>query len=216
MAISVKNVAKMLNLETIKACRYHEMHGGMLRFLRREACRAPNSAELVAYNSLPFDRTWCHKTIKAHSIQRYETICDEPVILFNVSLPPIRLLRTNSHAEPKPIRCTTPCQVTTEKCGNGDCLPDVTNWIVEGTDLKITYSMLATSQNENLKVDFKVSDKYLATRSFQSDIPLSYFDWRKYGKPTPPVKFDEANGTSCFKSQECRALRGDLWANITA
>lgn len=90
VASSVKNVTMLLHAgEKIRACRYHEMHGGKLRVLHRDACQAPKSAEVVVYNSLPFDRTWCNKTIKAHSIQRYKTICDEPVKLFNVPLPPI-------------------------------------------------------------------------------------------------------------------------------
>jgi hypothetical protein len=221
VATSVKNIQMLLHGERIKSCRYHEMHGGKLRVLHRDACRAPNSAEIVAYNSLPFNRTWCGKTIKAHSLQRYETVCDGPVQLFIAQgrrTPPIRLLRTGSNAQPKPVHCTTPCHVATEECDDeGDCLPDISNWIVEDTELKFTYSMLTPSQNGNLEVDLKDSAKHLATRSFQSDIPLSYFDWTKYGKPTLPVEFDDAKGTSFFKSQGCKGvIRGDVWVNVTA
>ena len=215
---SMDEVTKLTLNEKFIPCQYHEIHHGTLRVLRHEACQFPYATNIVAYNSMPFDRKWCKKTIKAHSIQHYDKICQEPVLLFNVQtpqangkrMPPIRLLRKKSGAKQERVDCDLPCVATIDTCDAGEgevCLPGVSNWIVEDTDMTFTYSMMTATRNRNLVVDPKAyrQGKHLATRSFQSEIPLSYFSWEKYGTPMPAVDYDEAvNGKSFFKSKLCK------------
>ena len=180
---------------------------------------------------MPFERTWCGKSIQPHSIQSYNEVCDDPVSLWNVKmpqanvrgLPKIKLLRKGLDVKPKQIDCNLPCLATVDTCESGegeDCLPEVSEWTVDGTNMTFTYSMLTPSQNGNLLVDPKAyrNGKHFATRSFESEIPLSYFSWEKYGTPTPPVDYDAAEkATSFFKSKHCiGAIRADVWANFTA
>jgi hypothetical protein len=232
VANSLEKVSKMVPGESLTPCQYHEMQGDVVRILSRKECRYPTERSIVAYNSMPFERKWCGKTIPPYSIQRYSDLCEEFPSLFNVripqpmarGLPPIKLLRTGSNAKPELINCDMPCLATVDTCNEGKgevCLPASSQWTVEDTDMTFTYSMLTTGQNGNLMVDPKASrqnGKHLATRSFQSEVPLSYFTWEKYGTPTPPVDFDNTtHSTTFFKSKQCKGtIRGDVWANFTA
>jgi hypothetical protein len=234
VAESMKQVVSQLSSgETVTPCRYHDMHKGTVRVLQNETCRrrTPLSGEIVAYNSMPFERTWCGKTIPPHSIQRYETLCQEPASLYNIQMPPVNgrgvplptLKRVGSNAELKALSdCNIPCLATMDTCQDGTgeaCLPESSNWIVDDA-MKFTFSKQTTAQNGNVRVDPKASrnNQYFATRSFSSEIPLSYFSWQTYGRTTPAVDYNNTTkATSFFKSNPCNgSIRGDVWANYTS
>lgn len=229
---SLDIVSKLVPDKEVTPCQYHEMHEDVVDILN--SCNAPIIAgDIVAYNSLPFERTWCGKTIAPHSIQIYSEICEEPATIYkNVrvpqlntrdDLPPINLTRNGSNATQGLVDCDIPCYATMDTCKDGKgevCLLPSSNWIVEDTEMTFTHSMLTPSQNGNLAIDPKAyrNGKHLATRSFQSEVPLSYFTWEKYGRSTPAVDFNEADkSTSFFKGNRCKgAIRADVWANFTS
>ena len=188
---------------------------------------AAAGGEIVAYNTQSFDRMWCGNAIKPHSIHRFQPqdVCEDPVYLFHEKLPPfhgrkmppITLRLADSKAKSEPVRCNIGCRVAMDnKChkpDKADCLTgSINKFTVDETDLAIIYSTLTPWEEETLVMDRK--GKYLATRSFQSDVPLSYFSWSKYGIPTPPVDYAFAEkSVSFFKSDLCKGvIRADLWA----
>jgi hypothetical protein len=198
---------------------------------------------LIAYNTLPFPRLWCGKTIDAHSIQHYfkKEICDEydpvRVLLQNDKLlgitrfdlrkmPPIVFQRNASDAKIEAVKdCDVPCKFTMDTCDGPDetklrghpCLPGISDWTVLGTDFRFKYSMLDPRDAPELYISRKAyrDHQYYATRSFNSEIPLSSFDWEKYGEITPKNDFKKGGqkGLCFIHLQPCTGeIRPGVWA----
>lgn len=171
---------------------------------------------LIVFNSLPFARTFCGRTVEPNKVQHFSRLCDaaytEPNrILLTESdkqlgvlrkdlrnLPPIVFERQDSYGSIEAVQdCDVPCKFSMDTCMDDNdndlkgeaCLPEISEWTVQGTDWKFRYSML---DPRLAPVSIGISRKgyrehqFYATRSFQSEIPLSTFDWDRYGEMNTP------------------------------
>lgn len=229
--------------QTIKSCQYYhadEVSGSSIRVI--ESCLSPEKSAnkykgLIAYNSQSFPRIWCGKTIDARHVQHYHKheVCNETARILLESdrllgssradlkrLPPVVFIRNNSDAKIESVQdCDVPCKFTMDTCGDKKkgttCLPAVADFTVEDTDFKFKYSMMDPRDAPEVNIMRKGyrDHQFYATRSFASEIPLSNFDWDKYGEITS--KNDFKNGGEkgiCFVHVEpCTGeIRPGVWA----
>ncbi|CAB9523761.1 hypothetical protein SEMRO_1452_G273960.1 [Seminavis robusta] len=111
-----------------------------------------------------------------------------------MKLPPIVMQRKDSYGSLETVKdCNVPCKVSMDTCAIADndnakgevCLPDISDWTVEGTDFHFRYSWLDPRLNpQEVAISRKAyrENYFYVTRSFQSEIPLSAFDWDRYGE----------------------------------
>jgi len=204
------------------------------------------SQGIVAYNPLSYPRTWCGKTIKPNSVQHYQKWCNgtEPsrVLLSDsdrlLGSPPSRkdlkalptmVFRRNG-SDVTTVQnvqdCDVGCKFTMDVCQDAEartlkgerCLPSVSDWTVDGTDFKFKYSMLDPRDEPSVAISRKAYREHLfyATRSFQSEIPLSTFDWDLYGLVTPKNDFVKAaeHGMCFIRLEPCSGeVRPQTWIN---
>ena len=216
---------------TLECCYYYSKETQQLRL--KEWCfdvGRKGYSGIIAYNPLPFERTWCGKTIKPNSVQHFSKTCNnaytEPARLllsdFDMTLgtqrkdfkklPPIVFQRKDSYGSVEEVQdCDVPCRFTMDTCMDENdndikgptCLPDISDWTVQGTDFKFRYSMMDPRLNPtSIGISRKGyrDNQFYATRSFQSEIPLTTFDWEHYGEMnTPKNDFETAGGKGiCF------------------
>jgi Glycosyltransferase family 10 (fucosyltransferase) C-term len=229
-------------------CHYYSDGPNGPRIRLNELCfQKHNKDGIVIYNSQPFPRIWCGKTILPHKIVHMKVLCenaytepprlllesDKPLDIIRrnfMKLPPIVFHRVDSYASVEAVTdCDVPCKFTMDTCqddkgldAKGEaCLPDISDWTVEGTDFKFRYSML---DPRNAPTAIGISRKgyrenqYYATRSFQSEIPLSTFDWDRYGEMqnAPRSNFQRSGKRGvCFMHLEpCQGeIRPGTWAS---
>ena len=228
--------------QIIKPCQYFHPTDGSLRFM--ESCfntEQGNHNGLIAYNAQSFTRIWCGKTIKPGAVQHShkKEVCNETARVLLESdkmlgiertdlkhLPPVVFRREGSTAKLESVQdCDVPCQFTMDTCVEPDgkkqkgpaCLPDVSDWTVEGTDFRFKYSMMDVRDAPQINIMRKGyrHHQFYATRSFSAEIPLSSFDWEKYGENTPANDFKKAGkkGLCFIHIEPCSGeIRPDVWA----
>ena len=240
--------AKMVKQDAvIESCQYYDKDTGLIRI--KSECgptgrKKPNNG-IVAYNSQPFVRTWCGKSIKPYSIQHFPADhCNltEPVRLLVTDsdaplgamrkdlkkLPPVVVKRTGSDAKVEFVQdCDVNCRFTMDTCNDAygkaqkgpGCLPDVSDWTVEGTDFTFKYSMMDPRDVPEVGISRKGyrEHQFYATPSFQSEIPLSAFDWDRYeGLASPKNDFQKAGdkGICMIRLEPCSGeVRPTVWVN---
>lgn len=215
----------------LKSCYYYSKETQQLRLM--EWCfnvGRQHYKGLIVYNPKPFPRTWCGKLIEPNGIQHFAKLCphaytEPPRLLLSESdkvlgilrkdfrnLPPIVFERKDSYGSIEEVQdCDVPCKFSMDTCMDENdkdikgaaCLPEISDFTVQGTDFKFRYSMLdprlAPTQIGISRKGYR-ENQFYATRSFQSEIPLSTFDWGKYGEMnTPKNDFHKAGQKGiCF------------------
>jgi Glycosyltransferase family 10 (fucosyltransferase) C-term len=221
-------------------CHYYSDGPNGPKMRLNELCFAKNKQGILVYNSQPYPRIWCGKTVPPHQIVHMKVVCEHaytepPRVLLEsdrlldmtrrdiMKLPPIVFHRVDSYATAEAVTdCDVPCKVSMDTCQDDQgrdakgevCLPDISDWTVEGTDFKFRYSML---DPRNAPTTVGISRKgyrenqYYATRSFQSEIPLSTFDWDRYGemKNAPRSNF-ERSGKKGLLFMHLEPCRGEI------
>ena len=76
---------------------------------------------------------------------------------------------------------------------------------IEGTPFTFTYSMEGEAYYEELHVDPMAyrDNRYYATTSFKSDVPLPYYSWAEYNISQPAVEYDKAIQGASFLAGNC-------------
>lgn len=212
-------IASRLTNRTLKPCLSQDK--------RLDAkCRAGSGADVVLYNPLDIERHWCGKKIGPNSAELIQleanADCNHsttrlfdfmpglPPIAADDGIPPIILeLHRHPRAQSKLAKksrmnqrkCDVPCFVE-----EGGSYIKIFN--VAGTSWEITYSMEGTQYHEKLRIDpdGHKEDKYWATTSFKSEVPLPYFSWKGYDMKSPPVAFENAIKGATFIANNCDSL----------
>jgi len=200
--------------KVLHSCQYYSPDTGQILFDKEcFEKRRKNNRGLIVYNSQPFTRTWCGKPFPPQTIKNFDKLTCNETEIPRVLLPSYdKLLQAGMRKDIKklappvfkregapetakvgPVQdCDVPCMFTMDTCQDSagaaqkgeSCLPDVSDWTVEGTDFKFRYSMKDPRDAADIAISRKAyrEHQYYATRSFQSEIPLSYFDWDRYGE----------------------------------
>lgn len=232
----------------IKSCQYYEEGTGLLRVNQEclDGERKPNHG-IVAYNSQPFARSWCGSMIEPYGVKHFDKWCDtmEPVrlllpypdvpLLANrrdlKKLPPIVFQRTGADSSTSKVEnvqdCDVPCKFTMDTCKDANtgeeqkgpaCLPELSDWTVDGTDFKFKYSMMDQRDIPEVGISRKGyrEHQYYATPSFQSEIPLTTFDWDLYGDMSPKTDFEKSGkrGVCFIHGDPCSGeIRPTAWVD---
>ena len=176
-------------------CQQHLFHHGVVN----DSDHKESSIALYAYNPLNIPRYWCEYEIKPLSAIEVVTNgsleCDEPVRIFsmNHNSPPVSgngmqpiIFRRDDAVDSKldDVQCDIPCQFTMDNCkineGSKTCLPpNLSAWKVDGTPFQFLVSDNPPSQRDGTSTDRQAfrQHRYFSTRSLESEIPLSAFDW---------------------------------------
>ena len=215
-------VAKKVNASKATSCRRYGNHGDqkVLGNKCRRQLQTLDSRQqtLVLYNPVNYERAWCaikvppKGTIRITNSDDTES-CTEPPRLFEwkptvvgAGMPEIHvgagMLYSSDFPDPgSRFKCDIPCR----KSGyEGDVLKI---YKVKGTDWKIIYSMESSQHYPELMSDESAwrNDKYFATTSFRSEIPLPYFSWAEYNITTPAIQYDGAIRGASFVARNCES-----------
>ena len=238
---SANMVAKLLGLDhSIESCQKYGDDGRILtqaRCMHADEQNSDNDAsiEWYVYNKLDFVRTWGGYEIPPFSAIKIDKVIShqQPVRIFpqnsppisGKGMPPIIFRRDDAHnSDVENINCDIPCLFTMDTCQNGKgqaCLPQVSSWKVDGTPFHFVFSDSAPSQNDKTAVDRKAHrhHNYFATRSLESEIPLSAFDWHDElfaVDPVYPKSIDQVFSKIVFVKtrQQCEVgpVRAEVWA----
>lgn len=203
-----KQVAWLTQADDLKSCLYYSGESqGKIRPLFDSDCL---DGELVAYNSQPFERTWCGKRIGPKSEERFSKPCKEPVHLFPVDNPPASadgmppiVIRSSSDSKGvlEHVQCNIPCKQEKNMQGSQRS--------IEGTTWTITSTMDDPWSNGNAKIERTAyrKDQYYSTTSFKSSVPQSFFDFDLYDLgSSSAIDYDSAeNAASYIVNENCRA-----------
>ena len=205
------------NLHTVMPCR---IEGGSDRYQIDAHCR--QLGHLLVQNSFRKARIICGTTVEPNEVavvtvhgdgQKNKLSClDEPPSLFPVvpnvgntmDLPPIKLRRVATPAkefdfEPLAEQCDVPCHNDKRF---GGIVSDV--W-VEGTDWKFIFSMEGSSFYPQLQImpEAYHSERFYATTSFRSEVPLPYFSWAEYDITGQAVDYNTSIKGASFMAKNC-------------
>ncbi|CAB9517148.1 Alpha-(1,3)-fucosyltransferase 10 [Seminavis robusta] len=233
--------------QELQPCHYYTNDSNK-RLVKEECFNiGKKSKGIIVYNSQPFPRHWCGKTIQPHAVAHMKKLCEHaftepPRLLLEASdkmistirrdlmkLPPIVMQRKDSYGSLETVKdCNVPCKVSMDTCAIADndnakgevCLPDISDWTVEGTDFHFRYSWLDPRLNpQEVAISRKAyrENYFYVTRSFQSEIPLSAFDWDRYGemKNAPRTDFHKSGkrGMAFFHLEPCTGeIKPAAWA----
>jgi hypothetical protein len=210
--------------KNVKSCYYYSLS----RIYMHQICRTPETS-LVAYNPLDdIERSLCGTSVGPKAVKVITERCqDQTVRIFpqdsppasGYGMPPVQFIRKDcSAALTKMDNCEIPCEVTMDTCSDGrsgmDCLPDVSSWMIAGTNFDFTFYYKVPG----LKIDRKAyrNYKFSASKSFQSDIPISAFKTeRDGGTPPPAVAYATTSKSISFlEPQSCNGvIRAEAWAS---
>ena len=165
--------------------------------------------QIVVYNTHQRERYVCGKLLKSgQSLKVDPNVCDvrlssrvferDPTLAKPQDMPEIHVSNGVAEGERNRFECNVPCV----KIGGDGLIVDRN---IEGTDWIIKYSMEGSGYYKELKVDplaYK-EDRYYATTSFQSEIPLPYFSWAEYDIVQPAVDYDKAIKGASFLATNC-------------
>jgi Glycosyltransferase family 10 (fucosyltransferase) C-term len=169
-----------------------------------ENCR--NASHLVAYNPMSKIRYLCGEKIPMESALKLATPCwqgsrlfpNDPDLYPKPNVEPIDIIEGSKAGSPINFDCDVPCN----KWGGDGLISDKnignTNWV-------FAYSMESSGYYPNLAVDTTAwkNDRFYATTSFNSEIPLPYFSWAEYNIQQPGVVFDNAIKGASFIARNC-------------
>jgi hypothetical protein len=177
--------------------------------------------QVLAYNTLAQDRYLCGKRISGQggtlTLDDPAELCNEPSRLFpnkptltGNGMPPIKVLFNadtmfnpdeNDDGPPEFPNCNIPCH----KGGDFDILSLVT---IDETNWEVTLSMEGPDYFEETRINphSYQNDRYYATTSFQSEIPVPYFSWEEYQIQYPAVSFEKAIKGASFLANNCQSM----------
>ena len=115
-------------------------------------------------------------------------------------MPPIWVKYQNRTLNIKERACDVPCQYT-------GGIHMVSPAYIDGTDWEFTFSMEGSYYHPNAAVDLQAyqEDKYYATTSFQSDIPLPYYSESEFTIQHQGVDYDKALKGASFIANNCES-----------
>ena len=183
--------------ESIRSCQYlSDDH----RLLRHAIC-SEETTKIIAYNSAPFERSWCGVQIPPHSSVMAPILCKEPVQLFpsnydsitGLNMPPIVIRGSKGASDAvTDVDCDIPCKVDQGISG--------LELFIEGTDWKIVQTSDDPSKTKEAQLERHAyrSDIYYSTTSSDSSVPLSLFSFDKFNIFTPPVQWDEVKPSGSY------------------
>lgn len=182
---------------SIRSCQYlSDDH----RILRHAVC-SKETTMIVAYNSAPFERSWCGVKIPPHSSIMAPMLCKEAVKLFpsnydsitGKGMPSIVIRGSKGSSDAvTDFDCDIPCKVDQGVSG--------LEVFIEGTDWKIVRTSDDPSKTKEANVERHAyrSDIYYSTTSSDSSVPLSLFSFEKFNIFTPPVQWDEVKPSGSY------------------
>jgi hypothetical protein len=182
---------------------------------------------ILLRNPLEEDRYWCGMRLLGKGgtldVTEVPKKCKEeplsyiysnhPPNLSGKSTPPVELFWNygeDSIADvelPNAFPCSTPCR-------SEGSFAIVNNIIVRNTKWQITFSMEGEKYFSEVAIRPGAyrENRFYATTSFHSEIPLPYFSWAEYNITNPEVDFDTAIKGASFLAGNCNSLnnREDL------
>jgi len=207
-----------LNGKTVKSCWYYEGNNDdTLQAVLHTRCR-PGTVDqnLLIYNPLKRERYWCGQTIAASTVSTIHNVdkCleKEPLRLFKFK-PTIPALLNSSEVDPIKLgngqKCNgargikVDCDVPCFKCRPNAGI--VSKFYIDGTDWMFHFSMEGPMYYNQLYIDEDAhkTNKFYATTSFKSEIPLPYFSWAEYDIDKPPIKYENAIRGASFIARNC-------------
>jgi hypothetical protein len=218
-----ERIRKQFGVKQVKSCRWHRRNeNGKLRVVADDDCEQ-DTASLVLYNPLDHDRTMCQQLVKGQGFVRVDGCTDTSWRLFAAA----PLTANDAMHFPKVVVSSMqapqladeeiagnpeegedfPCNVPCRKIG-----PDglVIDRAILGTNWVIRYSMESSSYYPELVFDdhAHLLNRFYATTSFKSEIPLPYFSWAEYSIQSPAVDFDQAIKGASFIASNCESTNG--------
>jgi hypothetical protein len=197
----------------VKACQWYRRNDkGTLRVAEEVDCMGED-AQFIVYNSLDQDRLLCGHTIPPNGFFLLPDKCEEHSRLFPIEptmdgkdQPPI-VIRSGQAEQPASNRVDFPgCNVPCQQVGKPESgMEGEVKMVIEGTRWKFIHSMESSGYYPTLKVDTSAHrvDKYYATTSFQSEIPLPYYSSAEYKIQQPAVQFDKVIKGASFIARNC-------------
>ena len=180
---------------------------------------------VFVYNNFPLERFMCDWRFDALTYTAVNgtewSECKGPIRLHEVEptidaagMRPVRITKwrgkfvpqeSASNAKEKELfPCDVPCVHEGSKSGI------IGYFGIEGTDWEITYSLEASRYYPNLRVDpmgYR-KNKFFATTSFKSDVPLPYYSWAEYNIQQLPIQYDDAIQGASFIASNCHSTNG--------
>jgi hypothetical protein len=190
-----QSVASLVGETSVKPCDISQ--GRKLEI--NPKCLDPDTP-LIAYNSASFPRTWCGQEIKSGEAVVMGEHCTDPIVhLFSTETPPVSgeemapmIIKSHGDVEIhdsdlETVQCDIPCQQ--EKGMDGPMR------FIHGEPWTITQAWAdAKIEQTNFRVD-----KYYSTQSFQSSVPLTYFNFEKLSlRNRPAVDYDTSKNKAVY------------------
>jgi hypothetical protein len=178
-------------------------------------CR-PDRQPLLAYNPLLRPRYVNGFKVEAQSSMQLSTqptqiriFQQEPKTAGKINIDPIELnygrmeFKQSGH-DGERYDCNVPCMKWGTNAGVSFPV------FIYGEDWRFQHSMESGgyySENMILKYSYKWN-KFYATTSFKSEIPLPYYSWAEYKIQSPPVNYDESIKGASFIASNCSPNNG--------
>jgi hypothetical protein len=199
-----------LNLPTLRSCRWKgtdlTIHNVCDQAGSEQKNQRPKT--VVYYNRFSQERIICGRSIPPNTHLQLDELCKEPSRLYAVlpdrtakGLPPTTV-RFNDPQRRKSATEFQPCDVPCFHAGEYRLVSQRT---IDGTPWRFVFSMEGPHYFPSLFLDRSAYqiDRYYATTSFQSDVPLPYFSWSEYSIQKPMLDFDQAIPAALFLAQNC-------------
>ncbi|GAX26917.1 hypothetical protein FisN_9Lh215 [Fistulifera solaris] len=216
----IHKVAELLNedVNSIHDCEYIEDR----RWRQHKTCRDPDT-ELVVYNPAAFPKIFCGHQVKPLQAVKLPEHCHEPIHLSpDEKDPPIHgpgmhpviiqtTFGTKVHEDVHKVKhCDIPCQI------EGGAFK-ARELFIAGSDWRISRIWDDPYINPNARVertDYR-RDIFYSTTSFDSSIPLTFYDFAKYNlRESPILEFDKlSNKATYLLDAKCNAspIRRQKW-----
>jgi hypothetical protein len=215
---------KILTAVTVTSCEYIRNN----RLASHAACRDVDTP-LIVHNAATFLRTMCGKEIRPGQAHHLAEHCAEPAHVFpqddpplsGSGMPPVQVLRAMhplaGQVHPDRIddvECDVPCQF--EKGLPSE--PSETSAVdlyVAGTEWKVRQTQQDPYYVSEAKVERTAyrKDEYYSTTSWQSSIPLSFYNFEEYSlRNRPAIDFDAARPKATYLVDgDCQGGRRHKW-----